>query len=258
MTPSAKRSDDAMTGPPDNRSLRQTWRAAARPLYQLLLKPSVRQSTPFRVLQQLLQDTPQEDVLKKAMAYTASCRLGGDYLEFGVYTGASFSTAFHLAKAGRLDQMRFFAFDSFEGMPFSSEGGGSVHHDPGEYFCDRPHFESILRANGIDETRVEIVEGWYDDVLNDQLKEKLQIDRAAVISADCGLYGSTRLVLDFVTDYVQDGTVVIFGDWFSFRGSPQRGQQRAFAEWLRAHPSVTASLFHRFGWHGNSFILHLG
>lgn len=240
-----------------SRSLGQ-WRPAAAPISRLLLKPSVRQSAPFRALQNLVQDRPEEDVLRKALAFSASCYIPGDYLEFGVRAGSSFSTAFLLAKANRLDEMRFFAFDSFQGTPASSEAGASVHDDIGGDVCDRPRFEAILRDNGVDASRVEIVEGWYDQVLNDELKEKLEIDKAAVITADCGRYGSTRRVLSFVTDYVQDGTVVIFGDWFSFRGSPHRGQQRAFAEWLRAHPSITASLFHRFGWHGNSFILHLG
>lgn len=239
-----------------NGSLGNVWRQAARPLHRFLSKPSVRQSTPFQAAQQLLLPRPQEDVLTKAMAYASSNRLPGDYLEFGVYTGASFCTAFHLARATKLDDMRFYAFDSFEGMPSSPETGGSVHHDPGGYYCDRARFEAILADNGVDPTVVEIVAGWYDDVLTDELREKLAVERAAIVSADCGLYGSTSRVLQFITDYVQDGTVVIFGDWFSFRGSPQRGQQRAFAEWLDARPHITASPFHRFGWHGNSFILH--
>ena len=93
-------------------------------------------------------------------------------------------------------------------------------------------------------------------MLDDALREKLPLERAAVVSADCGLYGATSEVLRFVTDYVQDGTVLVFGDWFSFRGSPRRGQQRAFAEWLDANPDITASPFHTFGWHGSSFLLH--
>jgi hypothetical protein len=222
----------------------------------MLSKPSVRQSSPFQAVQQLLLPSPQEEVLTKAVAYASSNQMPGDYLEFGVYTGASFCTAFHRARAAGLGDMRFYAFDSFEGMPASYETGGSVHHDPGGYSCDRARFEEILAENGVDTTLVEIVSGWYDEVLTDELLEKLPVDKAAIVSADCGLYGSTSRVLQFVTDYVQDGTVVIFGDWFSFRGSPRQGQQRAFAEWLEAQPDITASPFHSFGWHGNSFILH--
>lgn len=239
-------------------SLGPLWRSAGKPVQRLLYKPSVRQSTPFRAVQEVLRQQPQEEILTKAMAFASSSRIPGDYLEFGVYTGTSFCTAVHLARAARLAQMRFYAFDSFEGMPASSEQGGSVHHDPGGYFCDRNSFETILRDNRVDLTLVEIVAGWYDDVLNDELRERLPLEKAAIVSADCGLYGSTSRVLQWVTDYVQDGTVLIFGDWFSFRGSPGRGQQRAFAEWLDAHPEVAATPFHTFGWHGSSFVLHRG
>ncbi len=238
------------------RSIGPLLRSAAKPVQRLLFKPSLRQSTPFRVVQEVLRQQPQEEILTKTMSFASSSRISGDYLEFGVYTGASFCTAFHLARTVGLDQMRFYAFDSFEGMPASSEQGGSVHHDPGGYFCDRAQFDAIIRDNGVDPTRVEIVAGWYDDVLDDELREKLPLEKAAIVSADCGLYSSTSRVLQWVTPYLQDGTVLLFGDWFSFRGSPQRGQQRAFTEWLHSHPDLAASPFHTFGWHGSSFIVH--
>ena len=194
------------------------------------------------------------------MAYAASCGIPGDYLEFGVYAGDSFTAAYHFAAANHLATMRFYAFDSFEGMPATMEHdrGASREHREGGYACDRERFGQILLANGVDPRRVEILEGWYDDILTADLKDKLPIDVAAVISADCCLYQSTRCVLDFVDGYVQDGTIIIFGDWFSFKGSPDRGQRRAFSEWLAARPDVTATEFHKFGWHGTSFILHRG
>ncbi|MCG2718374.1 MAG: methyltransferase, partial [Nanoarchaeota archaeon] len=72
----------------------------------------------------------------------------------------------------------------------------------------------------------------------------------------CDLYESTVLVLDFITEYIQDGTIIIFDDWFSFRGNPNRGEQKAFKEWLKKNPSIKTTEFYRFGWHGNSFITH--
>lgn len=192
------------------------------------------------------------------MAFTASCGIAGDYLEFGVYAGDSFTAAYHFASVHQLADMRFYAFDSFEGMPPAGdhEAGGSPNHRSGGFACDRARFEDIICDHGLDLSRVEIVAGWYNEVLTDELRQKLSVEAAAVISADCGLYESTSCVLNFVTDYVQDGTVLIFGDWFSFRGSPERGQQRAFAEWLASHPGTTATEFHKFGWHGTSYILH--
>ena len=63
--------------------------------------------------------------------------------------------------------------------------------------------------------------------------------------------------MDFITDYIQDGTVLIFDDWFCFRGNPNRGEQRAFREWLKRNPSIKVSEFHKYGAEGNSFIVHI-
>src|SRR5215471_16913966 len=45
----------------------------------------------------------------------------GDYLEFGVYKGDSFITASNLAKRYKFGNMRFFAFDCFDGVPDSED-----------------------------------------------------------------------------------------------------------------------------------------
>jgi len=63
--------------------------------------------------------------------------------------------------------------------------------------------------------------------------------------------------MNFVTVYLQDGTVLIFDDWFCFRGNPNKGEQKAFREWLERHHSIKVTQFHKFGWGGNSFIVSI-
>ena len=172
-------------------------RRAVRPLHRFMLRPSVRASSAFRGVQQLVHYLPQEEVLSKSMAFAASCGIPGDYLEFGVYAGDSFTAAYHFAAVNHIDGMRFYAFDSFEGMPPTTEesAGGSPEHREGGYACDRARFEEIIFASGVDPGRVEILDGWYDDILTADLRDKLPIDVAAMISADCGLYESTLIVI---------------------------------------------------------------
>ena len=61
--------------------------------------------------------------------------------------------------------------------------------------------------------------------------------------------------MNFITDYIQEGTILIFDDWFSFRGNPNRGEQRAFREWLEKNPSFQAVEYYKAG-NINSFIMH--
>jgi O-methyltransferase len=235
-------------------------KASTRPLYRRLLRAAFRSSSAFVELQQLHSFTPQEAVLNDAIDFAKWSALEGDYLEFGVYEGKRLSSAFHLARRNDLKSMRFYAFDSFQGLPPISgvDARGFRQFEQGEYSCDVESFKRSVAANGVDMSTVDVVPGWYRDVLNEATKARLPIRAAAVIWVDCDLYESTVPVLDFVTDYVQDGTVIVFDDWFCFRGRPDRGEQRAFREWLEAHPDLSATEFHKYGWHGNSFIIHRG
>lgn len=204
---------------------------------------------------------PDEEILKHAMEYAAHNKISGDYLEFGVWKGRSFSRAYNIWKhlffnRGELKSMRFYAFDSFEGLPKIKGEDSSGEFSTGQYLCTEDDFRKNIAAAGVDLKQVEIVKGWFDKVLNDDTKKKLPLKRAAIVFIDCDLYESAVSVLDFITDYITDGTVLIFDDWFCFKGSPERGEQKAFREWLAKNPNIKAVEYHKFNWRGNSFIIN--
>ncbi len=78
---------------------------------------------------------------------------------------------------------------------------------------------------------------------------------AAIVFIDCDLYESTRDVLLFLKRKMIPGGVIIFDDWFCFKGNLERGEQKAFNEWLKKNPSISAIEYHKFNWRGNSFII---
>lgn len=154
--------------------------------------------------------------------------------------------------------MKFYAFDSFEGLPEIKgvDVGNFKHFEQGQFTCSEAQFKDNIKRRGVDLGLVTIIPGWYNQVLTTKTKETLLIKKAAIVWIDCDIYESTIPVLDFLIDYVQDGTIIIFDDWFCFRGNPNRGEQRAFREWLGRNPQFTAAEFYRFDWGGNSFIIH--
>ena len=226
----------------------------ARPLYKVLARPAVRYSYFIDVLTY----TPREEMMKLAMEFATHSRLAGDYLEFGVNRGDSFVSAYYFAQRSGLTSMNFYAFDSFQGLPEIKgiDGEGFAHFREGTFACDMEEFRRIISRKGVDLNRATLVPGWYDKVLNEETKGKLPLKAAAVVWVDCDLYESTVPVLDFITDYLQNGTILIFDDWFSFRGDPNRGERKAFTEWLNKNPSIKVTEFHKFDWKGNSFIIH--
>ena len=204
-----------------------------------------------------LQYSPHEWMSYLALYFTYTSRLEGDYLEFGVYNGDSFISAYHFAQLLELREMRFYAFDSFEGLPEPRgvDREGFTHFSRGQYRCDLQQFRRNLERKSVDMTRVHCVEGFYEETLTEATKRALPLRRAAVLWIDCDLYESTVAALDFAAGYVQDGTMIVFDDWFAYRGDPTRGERRAFTEWLERHPDLTAVEYHRFGVCGMSFIL---
>lgn len=208
----------------------------------------------------------------------------GDYLEFGVFRGASFITAYHAITHAVRDwssleraqmaysdseraadaflrvkksEVRFFAFDSFDGLP---EPAGmdklSARFSKGRYDCTEAEFRQILAKHGVNLGDVIIVPGFFEKTLTNETKSKHNLTSASIVMIDCDLYASTKIVLDFITDLIVEGTVLIFDDWFDFKANPNLGEQRACREWLRKNRQFSLTPFARFGVTQQSFVVH--
>jgi hypothetical protein len=225
---------------------------------------SLRRWTELALLRSGLLDTPQHrgerELITSAFTLVASGRVEGDYLEFGVYEGHTFVNAWYAARSTGQRDMRFYAFDSFEGLPdpATSEVDAGGDFAKGQYKAGRALFERNLRRVGVDMARVSVVEGYYEQSLRDIKPRDIGLDAAAVVWIDCDLYQSAVCALDFVTDVVQDGTVLAFDDWYNFRARPDRGEQRACREWLERNPAITLVPYRDFHWAGRAFVVNLG
>ena len=190
-----------------------------------------------RLAYALARSTFRKDVRKPyfetALRRVAESRTAGDYLEFGVYRGSSFITNYKLARKYRLSDMRFFAFDGFAGLP-EDEG------DIWERSMFRSSKEGFLRnveKAGVLLDRVRVVEGMYSDTLTAETKARHGLTKAAVVHVDCDLYSSTSVVLAFIEDLIDEGSIVIFDDWYMPGGDTNCGEKRAFTEWPFSHCS---------------------
>ena len=132
-------------------------------------------------------------ITKKAMDFVWHNKVEGDYLEFGVAKGVSFIPAFHLAQMRGLRSMRFYAFDSFRGLPEIKgiDAQGFKHFKEGNYAVNHNNFIRIIKKKGVQLKRVIIVPGWFDETLADKNKQKLPLKKTAIVWIDCDLYEST-------------------------------------------------------------------
>jgi len=205
----------------------------------------------------------------------------GDYIEFGSYRGDSLIQAYYASRrvldelmSGFWDhsfedkdavhagfqwcwnQMRFLAFDSFQGLP-EPAGLDVVYRvfPGGSYACSEQEFRANVRRYGLPDEKVISVPGFFCDTLTDDTARSLGLKQLAVIHIDSDLYESARDALRFCTPFLSDGAILVFDEWFQFRGNPTLGEQRAFREWRDSHPEWIATSFQKEGAYRNSFIL---
>ena len=224
-----------------------------------LLTSPLRYTRTFTLLERTLARMPIEKMSEVVFEFAAVQKLEGDYLEFGVFQGASFVRAWHCARMFGLHAMRFYAFDSFGGLP-PIQGGDMTPaciFSEGGFSCSREEFEKNIRNHRVDQRRVEIIPGWFSETLTPETRTELPIKKAAIAWIDCDLYESTVPALDFIVPYLQDGTILMFDDWFAFKGRPDLGQPRALAEWLARNPGIRTIEYRQADWASKAFIVHL-
>ena len=236
--------------------------------------------------------TPGIGVSRENLFYKSFAVAGSEgwYLEFGCFKGSSFIQAYRSAKqlvdemlGGSWDDglgrespdrqrseqkswvqrawgsMRFVAFDSFNGIP-EHQCPIDRHYNVfpgGAYSCTKDQFLGALKKAGVDESRVIVVPGFFDQTLNQETANAIGLTHIAVVHIDSDLYESAKMALDFCTPYLRDGSIVIFDEWFQFRGNPFLGEQRAFSEWREEHPDWTVTEFGTSGPWSKAFILSL-
>ena len=208
---------------------------------------------PVRLLRKLAGQPASP--LETAIQFAVYNDVRGDYLEFGVYTGDSFAHAYRYYQAfwdgyrqrnkvtdPAMGRRRFFAFDSFEGLPAADQSQLPPHwRGQAAMSYSQANFLNNIEQAGVNLADVVAVPGFFDKSLTDAARTKHALLSAAIVHVDCDLYESTVPVLDFIRPILVDGCTIIFDDWFYFKGHPAKGERGAFEQWLAKNPDVLAS-----------------
>ena len=199
--------------------------------------------------------------IKKAMYVTAHDATHGSYLEFGVFTGSSFNFAIKAKKKmdkifGKID-CEFIGFDSFQG--FGEIGKNDEH----------PAFKNKIFSVFVNKEKViqniqkiskgqksRIIEGFYKDTIKNKTTVDFKIDKARLIMIDCDLKESTRLALEFIKPSIQEGTIILFDDFVFFKGSKNKGEYGAFADFRKKYPEILFRKIFDYGYGSRAFIVY--
>jgi hypothetical protein len=181
----------------------------------------------------------------------------GDYYEFGVFKGHTFLQAQLGARELGITGMRFFGFDSFQGLPpvVGVDRTSEEHFYEGQYACSLEQVTAELDRRGADWQRSFLIKGFFQDTLNERTRLAYRMDKASVVLLDSDLYESAALVLEFLREMLTDPAVLIMDDWNAFARDDNRGERRALAEFLGAHPEWTAEPWFHYGTYGQVFVM---
>ena len=191
----------------------------------------------------------------EAVRHIKSIDLEGDYFEFGVFRGSTFSCFYHLFKK-YASERTMWAYDSFKGLPPLTKDDswttdtveGSSSWSEGQYSCGIDEFLRFMKWWNVPESYIKIVPGFFKD----SLKNHDPSVKAAIIWVDCDLYSSTVSVLNFSKTLLQEGTMVLFDD---FGGRDVRGERRALKEFLDLNPDIEFVPYMKFHTKGAAFLV---
>ncbi|MDB2532315.1 TylF/MycF family methyltransferase [Alphaproteobacteria bacterium] len=215
----------------------------------------------------------ENNAFRWAAAYIVKNQIKGDYLEFGVWKGNSFIEAYKqieefsntfdnvglkgVRTANVFEDMKFHAFDSFEGLPRTNDIVVPIQYFEGNYQSEEAVFRANIIKAGLSLEKISISKGWFDDTLTVEKANQIGLSRVACAYVDCDIYESTQSVLGFLTPFLQSGSVIIFDDWFRNRGEAKSGVQGAVNEWLVKNKNLSLQHFHNFDTRTVAFIVQM-
>lgn len=216
------------------------------------------------MMARVIRNDARADTFFRAIEYVNFERVEGDIVECGVFGGLSLAV---LAKGATFDpkgmQRRIVGVDTFTGLPASEEPHARWEEgDCASMHAWHPILEpgapvtadttrALFAACGLDAPV--LYEGRFDAVLPGVVPASHPA--IALLHVDCDLYESTRDVLEGVAPALQDGAVILFDDWFHYRGHPGKGEARAFGEFLEARPEWQAVPWRSYATFCHAFIL---
>jgi O-methyltransferase len=216
------------------------------------------------IMSQIIRRDARSTTFFAGLDYVNYERIPGDVVEFGVFTGLSLA---EFAKGHSFDEKgmarRFVGFDSFVGLPPSAEAHArwrpsdcAVNHSwhpmiPVGAPVTPEVTLNLFAACGLEPPALHI--GPFEDTIGRVVPSVYPA--IALAHFDCDLYESTRDALALASPAFQDGAMLMFDDWFHYRGNPNKGQARAFSEFLAEHAEWAAVPYRSYATFCHAFIL---
>lgn len=143
-------------------------------------------------------------------------------LEFGVHSGTTIKKI-----RDTLDpSYEIWGFDTFTGLPEDWVGTTLKKG----CFDMGGKFPQIQITNG----EIKLFKGLFSDTLPPLIDAgELQTRQIGLIHVDCDLYSSTKDIFNYIGEFIQVGTIIVFDEWhYNYDINCNDHEQKAFKEWI--------------------------
>jgi len=193
-------------------------------------------------------------IFKLISMYIKTIKKTGDYAEFGVFDGHSFSIAYQALK-NTSNIKNFLAFDSFEGIKNTKEEELKNFKD-GQFYASLKTFTLNLEVINMDFNRLKTIKGDFNKSLNEENSKRNNIKDVLVAHIDCDVYEPAKKALDYLTHKITDGGIILFDDFDQMGASNKKGERLALKEWLEENKNIKVELYRTYAIFGRAFIVH--
>jgi hypothetical protein len=195
---------------------------------------------------------------QKVFDFLTDNNIDGNYFEFGIHRCRTFRMALSEARKHNLDNMDFYAFDSFEGLPDREVDDESIDvWQKGALTTSINKFKEMITKHGLYLNKIHLIDGYYQDTLTEELKQNFIKDKkfASLINIDCDFYKSAVPVFKFIDQLLIEGSVLYIDDMFAgYKGQKNKGVAKAFYEY-ESYSRWSFEKYLDIGWFGRSFIV---
>lgn len=194
--------------------------------------------------------------LKMAFWHLAVDQVDGAYVEFGVASGNSMRSAELAEKSSGSKSLgvqriarELVGFDTFSS--FSSSSASDIHGTwQGENFSVpisrvKKRFSGARKRisfHAVDCSKLSDTQSAYGP-----LDTYVKSEKIAIVLFDMDLGEPTEKALDWIRPKLQTGTIIIFDEFFAYRGDPTLGESGSWSRFLERNPEISSRMIKAYG-----------
>lgn len=193
----------------------------------------------------LAMQTPERlHALLDAVRYVLRAGIPGDFVECGVYRGASMMATARVCKAAGETARELWLYDTFEGMPepqardVTDNGGSAIEkfarlkEGGGSDWCRAPldEVKRNVERTGYPLERIHYVKGLVENTIPGIIPERI-----ALLRLDTDFYSSTKHELEHLYPRLAPGGILIVDDYGRWLGARQATDEYLAQHGLRLH-----------------------